>query len=85
MELFQRIEQLTGKKMPQFQTEEEEVMQLQERVAEAQRIAAQVLILFIKLKYMAMLGKMRVAPMAKRITLLLPMNSDLSAQKSLRA
>lgn len=42
VELFQRIEQLIGKKMPQFQTEEEEVMQLQERVAEAQRIAAQV-------------------------------------------
>ena len=57
VELFQRIEQLTGKKMPQFQTEEEEVMQLQERVAEAQRIAAQVLILFIKLKYSAMLGE----------------------------
>lgn len=28
--------------MPQFQTEEEEVMQLQERVSEAQRMAAQV-------------------------------------------
>jgi len=41
VELFQRIEQLTGKKMPQFQTEEEEVMQLQERVSEAQRMAAQ--------------------------------------------
>ena len=57
VELFQRIEQLSVKKMPQFQTEEEEVMQLQERVAEAQRIAAQVLILFIKFKYSAMLGE----------------------------
>lgn len=42
VELFQRIEQLVGKKMPLFRTEEEEVMQLQERVAEAQRIAATV-------------------------------------------
>lgn len=42
MELFQRIEQLVGQKMPQFKTEEEEVMQLQERVSEAQRIAAAV-------------------------------------------
>lgn len=40
MELFQRIEQLISKKMPLFKTEEEEVMQLQERVAEAQRLAA---------------------------------------------
>lgn len=39
MELFQRIEQLVGKKMPLFKTEEEEVMQLHERVAEAQRLA----------------------------------------------
>lgn len=42
MELFQRIEELVGKKMPMFKTEEEEVMQLQERVAEAQRIASMV-------------------------------------------
>ncbi|KAF6028725.1 DDX47 [Bugula neritina] len=40
VELFQRIEHLIGKKLPQFKTEEEEVMQLQERVAEAQRLAA---------------------------------------------
>ncbi|XP_067933847.1 probable ATP-dependent RNA helicase DDX47 [Watersipora subatra] len=40
VELFQRIEQLIDKKMPLFKTEEEEVMQLQERVSEAQRIAA---------------------------------------------
>lgn len=42
VELFQRIEHLVGKKMPLFKTEEEEVMQLHERVAEAQRLALQV-------------------------------------------
>lgn len=42
VELFQRIEQLIGQKMPLFQTNEEEVMQLQERVSEAQRLAAAV-------------------------------------------
>ncbi|XP_070580176.1 probable ATP-dependent RNA helicase DDX47 [Ptychodera flava] len=39
VELYQRIEQLIGKKLPLFQTEEEEVMMMVERVAEAQRYA----------------------------------------------
>ncbi|XP_018322169.1 probable ATP-dependent RNA helicase DDX47 [Agrilus planipennis] len=39
VELYQRIEQLIGKELPLYKTEEEEVMVLQERVAEAQRIA----------------------------------------------
>lgn len=39
MELFQRIETLIGKKLPEFPTEEEEVMMLVERVSEAQRFA----------------------------------------------
>lgn len=39
VELYQRIEQLIGKQLPLFKTEEDEVMALQERVAEAQRIA----------------------------------------------
>ncbi|XP_018370584.1 PREDICTED: probable ATP-dependent RNA helicase DDX47 [Trachymyrmex cornetzi] len=38
VELYQRIEQLISKKLPLFPTEEEEVMLLQERVSEAQRI-----------------------------------------------
>ena len=42
MELFQRIEQLIGKKLPVYKTEEEEVMMLQERVTEAQRFAKMV-------------------------------------------
>lgn len=42
MELFQRIEHLIGKKLPAFPTEEEEVMMLTERVAEAQRFARMV-------------------------------------------
>lgn len=37
MELYQRIEHLIGKKLPLYKTEEDEVMALQERVAEAQR------------------------------------------------
>ncbi|XP_026480647.1 probable ATP-dependent RNA helicase DDX47 [Ctenocephalides felis] len=37
VELYQRIEQLLGKKLPLFKCEEEEVMALQERVSEAQR------------------------------------------------
>ncbi|XP_018405000.1 PREDICTED: probable ATP-dependent RNA helicase DDX47 [Cyphomyrmex costatus] len=39
VELYQRIEQLISKQLPLFPTEEEEVMLLQERVSEAQRIA----------------------------------------------
>jgi ATP-dependent RNA helicase DDX47/RRP3 len=39
VELFQRIEQLVGKQMPIYKTNDEEVMLLQERVAEAQRLA----------------------------------------------
>ncbi|KAK3924912.1 putative ATP-dependent RNA helicase DDX47 [Frankliniella fusca] len=39
VELYQRIEHLIGKQLPIYPTEEEEVMLLQERVAEAQRIA----------------------------------------------
>lgn len=39
MELYQRIEQLLGKKLPLYPTEEEEVMLLGDRVAEAQRTA----------------------------------------------
>ncbi|XP_064140622.1 probable ATP-dependent RNA helicase DDX47 isoform X2 [Loxodonta africana] len=39
VELFQRIEHLIGKKLPVFPTQDEEVMMLTERVAEAQRFA----------------------------------------------
>lgn len=39
VELYQRIEHLLGKKLPQFKYEEDEVMALQERVGEAQRTA----------------------------------------------
>ncbi|XP_034251681.1 probable ATP-dependent RNA helicase DDX47 [Thrips palmi] len=39
VELYQRIEHLIGKQLPLYKTEEEEVMLLQERVAEAQRVA----------------------------------------------
>jgi ATP-dependent RNA helicase DDX47/RRP3 len=39
VELYQRIEFLIEKKLPLYETEEEEVMSLQERVAEAQRFA----------------------------------------------
>ncbi|KRT81189.1 helicase, partial [Oryctes borbonicus] len=39
VELYQRIEELIAKKLPLYKTEEDEVMVLQERVAEAQRIA----------------------------------------------
>ncbi|XP_077268280.1 putative ATP-dependent RNA helicase DDX47 [Temnothorax americanus] len=38
VELYQRIEQLISKQLPLYPTEEEEVMLLQERVSEAQRI-----------------------------------------------
>merc|ERR1711994_326237 len=39
VELYQRIEHLLGKKLPKYDTTEEEVMILSERVAEAQRFA----------------------------------------------
>lgn len=39
VELYQRIEQLISKQLPLYHTEEDEVMLLQERVSEAQRIA----------------------------------------------
>jgi ATP-dependent RNA helicase DDX47/RRP3 len=39
VELYQRIEQLIGKKLPIFPYEEDEVLALQERVGEAQRTA----------------------------------------------
>ena len=42
MELYQRIEQLIGKKLPLHLTVEEEVMSLMERVSEAQRHAKMV-------------------------------------------
>ncbi|OWR53508.1 putative ATP-dependent RNA helicase DDX47 like protein [Danaus plexippus plexippus] len=38
VELYQRIEQLIGKQLPLYKTDENEVMVLQERVAEAQRL-----------------------------------------------
>ncbi|XP_041978826.1 probable ATP-dependent RNA helicase DDX47 [Aricia agestis] len=38
VELYQRIEQLIGKQLPLYKTDESEVMVLQERVAEAQRL-----------------------------------------------
>ncbi|XP_076309062.1 putative ATP-dependent RNA helicase DDX47 isoform X2 [Tachypleus tridentatus] len=39
VELYQRIEHLIGKKLPVYETEEQEVMVLMERTAEAQRYA----------------------------------------------
>ena len=42
VELYQRIEQLIGKKLPQHPMVEEEVMLLVERVTEAQRHAKMV-------------------------------------------
>ncbi len=39
VELYQRIEQLIGKKLPKYDTEESEVMAFQERVDEATRMA----------------------------------------------
>ena len=42
MELYQRIEQLIGKKLPLYPTVEEEVLLLMERVTEAQRYAKMV-------------------------------------------
>jgi len=42
VELYQRIEQLISKQLSLYPTEEEEVMLLQERVSEAQRIVKMV-------------------------------------------
>lgn len=42
VELYQRIEHLLGKKLPLYSVEESDVMSLQERVTEAQRIAKMV-------------------------------------------
>jgi ATP-dependent RNA helicase DDX47/RRP3 len=42
VELFQRLEQLLGKKLEQYPVSKESVMILQERVSEAQRYAAMV-------------------------------------------
>lgn len=42
IELYQRIEQLISKKLPLYQVEDDEVMCLQERVSEAQRLAKMV-------------------------------------------
>lgn len=39
VELFQRIEHLIGKQLPLYKTTDNEVMLLQERVSEAQRLA----------------------------------------------
>ena len=39
VELFQRIEHLIGKQLPIYKTQDEDVMHLQERVAEAQRLS----------------------------------------------
>lgn len=39
VELYQRIEFLIGKQLPKYETEEQEVMILMERVNEAQRQA----------------------------------------------
>ncbi|XP_011494983.1 PREDICTED: probable ATP-dependent RNA helicase DDX47 [Ceratosolen solmsi marchali] len=38
VELYQRIEHLIGKELPEYKTEEDEVMILQDRIAEAQRL-----------------------------------------------
>lgn len=42
VELYQRIEYLIGKKLPEYPTEKNEVMQFSERVFEAQRISKMV-------------------------------------------
>lgn len=42
VELYQRIEQLISKQLPLYATQEEEVMVLEERVAEARRIVKMV-------------------------------------------
>ena len=43
IELYQRIEQLIGKKLPLFPVVEEDVMLLVERITEAQRFAKMVI------------------------------------------
>ena len=46
VELYQRIEHLIGKQLPLYPVEEGDVMALEERVAEAQRMAKMVSFLF---------------------------------------
>lgn len=43
VELYQRIEHLLGQKLPLYPLEENDVLSLQERVTEAQRIAKMVI------------------------------------------
>jgi len=43
VELYQKIENLLGKKLPIYQIDEGDVMCLQEKVAEAQRLAKMVI------------------------------------------
>ena len=45
--MYKRIEELLGKQLALYATEEAEVMQLQERVAESQRFTRIVSLLFI--------------------------------------
>lgn len=47
VELYQRIEQLISKQLPLYPAEEESVMILQERVAEAQRMVKMVTIFLL--------------------------------------
>lgn len=48
VELYQRIEELIEKKLPEYKTEQNEVMVLQERVAEAERQVKKVINLLIE-------------------------------------
>lgn len=50
VELYQRIEQLIGKKLPLYRTVEEEVLALMERVSEAQRHAKMVTFMWLILR-----------------------------------
>jgi len=47
IELYQRIEQLISKKLPLYQVDDNEVMCLQERVSEAQRLAIMVNVYYL--------------------------------------
>ncbi len=49
VEIYHRVELFIGKKLPEYPTNEQEVMSLVERVAEAQRIARQVRIVTVLL------------------------------------
>lgn len=68
MELFQRIEHLIGKKLPAFPSQEEEVMMLTERVAEAQRFARMVGCFNAQFGFV-LCRNVAVAPMIVRIIL----------------